>query len=64
MCSKACATRQHFSVESTASAIMSGDVLAIETIYSFYIRITYTIMYRIQSSSKRRHLINLEAVDN
>ena len=37
---------------------MSGDILAIETIYNFYIRITETIMYRIQSSSKR-HLIIL-----
>ena len=58
MCTKACATRQDFSIESTASAIMSGDVLAIKTIYKFHIRTTKTIMYRIQSSPKR-HLIKL-----
>ena len=57
MCSKACATRQDFSIESTASALMSGDLLAIEAIYKFYIRITQTIMYRIQSSPKT--VINL-----
>ena len=39
--SKACPTRQDFSNESTASALMSGDVLVIET------------MFRIQSSPKR-----------
>ena len=39
--SKACPTRQDFSNESTASALMSGDVLVIET------------MCRIQSSPKR-----------
>ena len=58
MCSKVCATKQDFSVESTTSALMSGDVLTMETIYNFYIRIILTIMYRIQSSSKK-HLINL-----
>ena len=58
MCTKACATRQDFSIESTASAIMSGDVLVIETIYKFNIRTTKTIMYRIQSSPKS-HLIKL-----
>ena len=58
MCLKACATRQDFSIESTASSIMSGDVPTIEAIYNFYLRITKAIMYRIQSSSKR-HLINL-----
>ena len=36
MCSKACATRQDFSIESTSSALMSGDVLAIDTIYLLY----------------------------
>ena len=40
ICSKACATRQDFSIESTASALMSGDVPDMETIYNFYIRIT------------------------
>ena len=40
MSSKACATRQCFSIESTASALMSGDEMAMETIYNFYIRIT------------------------
>ena len=37
----------------TASPLMSGDVLVMETIYNFYIRLTKTIMYRIQSSSKK-----------
>ena len=37
---KACATKQDFSIESTASALMSGDVLEIETMCNFYIRIT------------------------
>ena len=32
--------RQNFSIESTASVLMSGNVLAIETKYNFYIRIT------------------------
>ena len=51
MCLKACATRQHFSVESTASALMSGDILelCIERCID---------VYRVRSSSKR-HLINL-----
>ena len=40
MCSKACATGHDFSIESTASALMSGDLPGIETIYNFYIRIT------------------------
>ena len=43
MCSKACATTQGFPIESTASALMSGDVQAIKTIYNFYIRIPWTI---------------------
>ena len=43
MCSKACATTQDFPIESTASALMSGDVQAIKTIYNFYIRIPWTI---------------------
>ena len=42
MCSKACVT-QDFSIESTAFTLMSGDVLAIETICNFYIEITWTI---------------------
>ena len=42
----------------TASALMSGDVLAMRTIYNFYIRLTEAIMYRTQSSFKK-HLINL-----
>ena len=37
MFAKACtATTQVFSVESTFSALMSGDVKTIETIYNFY----------------------------
>ena len=42
MRSNACATRQVFSIESTGSALMSVDVLAIETIYNFCRRITLT----------------------
>ena len=42
----------------TASALMSGDVLAMRTMYNFYIRLTEAIMYRTQSSFKK-HLINL-----
>ena len=40
MYSKACALRQCFLIESTASTLMSGDGMAMETIYNFYIRIT------------------------
>ena len=42
----------------TASALMSRDVLAMGTIYNFYIRLTEAIMYRTQSSLKK-HLIKL-----
>ena len=37
---------------------MSGDVLAMETVYNFCITLTWTVIYRIYSSSKR-HLMNL-----
>ena len=40
MCSKECATRQDFSIESKASGIMSGDVLAVEKLSNFYTIIT------------------------
>ena len=44
MCSKACTTAQDFSIESKASALMSGDVQAIETIQNIiFIRITWNI---------------------
>ena len=45
MCSKACAKDRTFHLKvATASALISGDVLAMEAIYDFYKRITYTIM--------------------
>ena len=56
MCSKACATRQDFSIESTASAEVSGDVLAIETIFNFYVRITFD--YSIQNPIKSEKTFN------
>ena len=34
------------------SALMPGDVLVMEKVFNFYITITETILYRIQSSSK------------
>ena len=41
MCSKACAKDSIFDLKvATASALMSEDVLAMEMIYNFYIRIT------------------------
>ena len=36
MFANACTTTQVFSVESTFSALMSGDVEMLETIYNFY----------------------------
>ena len=45
MCSKACATRQDFSDKSTASALVSGDVLAMEAIYiHLYIAVTLGVL--------------------
>ena len=41
MRSKVCAARQDFSIESTVSAIIVGDILWVETIYNFYIRIIW-----------------------
>ena len=54
MRSKACATRQHFSIESTASALMSGDVLlgsrSKHTVYSTKLR--YFILIVIQRDDR------------
>ena len=56
MRSKACATRQDFSVESTASALMSGDVLdsrSKHTVYSTKLR--YFILIVIQRRQRKAH---------
>ena len=55
MRSKACATRQDFSVESTASALMSGGVLdsrSKHTVYSTNLR--YFILIVIHRDDKRK----------
>ena len=57
MFTKACATAQFYSVQSTFSTLMSGDIQMIETIYLTFVRITWTV----KSSQVWRHLINLES---
>ena len=43
MFAKACATTQFYSVESTFSTLMSGDIQTIETIYLTFVRINWTV---------------------
>ena len=57
MFAETCATTQFYSVESTFSTLMSGDVQTIETIYLNLVRITWTV----KSIQVWRHLINLES---
>ena len=55
MRSKACATRQGFSVESTSSALMPGDVLdsrSKHTVYSTKLR--YFILIVIQRDDREK----------
>ena len=49
MFANTCTTTQVFSVESTFSALMSGDVKTIETIYNFY---KNNLDYKIKSGLK------------
>ena len=43
MFAETCATTQFYSVESTFSTLMSGDLQTIETIYLNLVRITWTV---------------------
>ena len=61
MRSIACATRHDFSIESTASALMSGDVLGSRrkhTVYSTKIR--YFILIAIQRDDREKLIMQID----
>ena len=55
MRSKACATRQDFSIESTASALISGDVLGCSSKHTVYsTKLRYFILIVIQRGDREK----------
>ena len=63
MWSKACATRQDFSIEGKASALMSGDVLGSRSKHTVYsTKLTYFILIVIQRDDRERKAHNTKNV--